>query len=381
MFRDDSSTDKVNLVVGVYQDEDGMSPVLEVVKAAEARLLRTERSKCYVPMAGEQGFRRAAEELVFGLNSGILSAGRVQSMHAASGTAALRIAAEFVKDNIEGSTAWISAPAYANHQPIFETSGLATASYRYYDRSSGSLTFDAMLADLEAARPGDVVLVHGCCHNPTGADLGPRQWHDLAAFLAERKLLPIVDLAYLGFAAGLEEDAAGLRAMLTTCPEGLVAVSFSKNFALYSERVGLLAFIGENPGDAQRCVERAKVYTRKMYSSPPSHGARIVAEVLADDALRPRWAGEVAAMAKRLRDMRALFAERLASLGVDLELFPAIRENRGMFALTGLTKAQVQRLRERHIYLLDTGRISIAGMRRATMDGLCAAIAAELGRK
>ncbi len=379
LFRDDPAPLKINLVVGVWQDEAGASPVLKSVKAAEERLLHLEQSKSYLPMAGELEFRTAVHDLVLGADNRLLKSERVASLQTPGGTGALRIAAEFIRDHSPEATLWISSPAYPNHKGIFEGVGLRTASYRYYDVPSGRLLFDEFLEDLKQCRAGDVVVLHGCCHNPSGADLGESQWRSLAAQMAASGLVPLIDLAYLGFSRQLDLDSTGARIALETSGEGILTTSFSKNFGLYSERTGVVSFVADTAAAASRCAERAKVYSRKIYSSPPSHGSRIITEVLADRDLRAIWVSEVAQMRDRLTEMRQSFAAGLAAHQVDHRVAPALTENVGMFALTLLTPDHVTHLRERsHVYMLPNGRMSVAGMRAATMGQLCEAIAGAL---
>jgi len=332
-------------------------------------------------MLGEEAYRAAVTGLVLGSDSAPVRDGRVAAMQAPGGTAALRIAAEFLKDHFPDAALWLSTPAYPNHPGIFGAVGLQIRNYRYYDAVSGLLQFDAMLADLAEARPGDIVLLHGCCHNPSGADLSAAQWSALADLIVARGLLPVVDLAYLGFARGLAEDGQPLRTLFSAVPEGLVLVSFSKNFALYSERAGAVLFVAATPSDASRSADRAKLYARRLYSSPPSHGSRIVQTILADRALRGVWQGEVDAMRERLRAMRQSFAAGLVAHQIDAAMFPAIDRGAGMFALSRLSERQVEVLREEHhVYMLGNGRLSIAGMRAATLDALCATFAKVLRR-
>jgi aspartate/tyrosine/aromatic aminotransferase len=376
MYRTDPTSNKINLIIGVFQNEEGHTPVLPSIKEAEVELNRTEQSKAYLPIAGEAAYRVAAEQLIFGASHSALRTGRLQSLQTPGATGALRIAAEFIKDHLESAAVWLSSPAYSNHQPIMESARLATATYRYYDAERGHISFDAMLADLERAKAGDVVLLHARCHNPTGADPDPDQWDRLAGFIAERGLIPLVDAAYLGFGNGLDEDAFGLRTIVETCPEALVATSFSKIFALYSERVGMLSLLSRTEQQSQQFLERTKAYARRMYTSPPSHGARLIACVLTNASLANQWAQELVSMRQRLFDIRNGFADALESYQIDGRLFPSLRSNRGMFTLSQLTGPQVKQLREEHhIYILDNGRVSLAGMRSFDLDRLCAAIA------
>ncbi len=378
-FRDDPAPQKFNLVVGVFQDEHGRTPVLRSVKAAEERLLAAEVSKSYVPMLGEEVYRRSVVELVLGPDNAIVRERRVRAMHTPGGTAALRIAAEFLRDHFPQATLWLSTPFYPNHPGVFESVGFPIDHYRYYETASGRLQFDEMMADLSRARPGDVVLLHGCCHNPSGADLSAAQWTDLARHVVDRGLLPVIDAAYLGFAHGVDEDAAALRSFFQVVPEGLVLVSFSKNFALYGERAGAVLVVGATPATASRGVERAKLYVRRLYSSPPSHGGRIISTILNDAELKRLWLAEVMAMRDRLHALRLRFAEGLAAHQVDPGFFPTIGRGVGMFALSRLTPDHVKTLREmHHVYMLGNGRISIAGLSEASLDALCGLFASVL---
>lgn len=371
LFRDDASADKINLVIGVYQDDDGHSPVLAAVKEAERRLLDTEQSKSYLPVAGEASYRKHTERLLFGDSHAVVRDDRLASLHTPGGTAALRVAADFVRDHCPECGVWISDPAYPNHHGIFGALGFALKDYRYYDTQTGALTFDAMLEDLSQAQPGDLVILHACCHNPSGADLDAEQWKRLADFVVANRLYPLVDFAYLGFAEGLDTDPANLRAFFDTVPFGMVSTSFSKNFALYGERTGMLTFVGADADHATRCAERSKIYTRRLYSSPPAHGGRIVATILSDDGLTRQWRAEVDEMRARLARMRKLLAARLDERQVSLAWFPRLIENRGMFALTRLDEGRIVQLRDEfHIYMLSNGRISIAGIREASVNYL-----------
>jgi aspartate aminotransferase len=378
-FRVNPAPEKVNLVVGVYQTDEGTSPVLQVVKEAEQRLLKNEASKVYVPMAGEAQFLTCVESLLFGEKSSLLAARRIGSVHSPGGTGGLRLAGEFIAETCAGKTVWIGDPAYPNHRGIFGSLGIPCKGFRYFDLTTGRILEREMFADLERAKPGDIVVLHGCCHNPSGADPSPETWRALAEFLRERDLLPLIDLAYLGYANGLEEDAASLRTIFQHCDEGLIVTSFSKNFSLYNERTGVLSFVCADSASAERCVARTRTAIRRLYSSPPAHGARIVTAVLSDPALRKRWNGEVEAMRQRMISTRQLLYEALSSRQVDMGIFPGLTSLRGMFALTRLTEAQVKRLREHHhIYMLPNGRISITGLTSTTIDRVADAIARVL---
>jgi aspartate/tyrosine/aromatic aminotransferase len=330
-------------------------------------------------MLGEEAYRRSVIDLVLGSDSEIVRDRRVAALHTPGGTAALRIAADFLKDHFTSATLWLSSPFYPNHPGIFESVGFPIEHYRYYDVASGRLQFDDMMADLGRARRGDVVLLHGCCHNPSGADLSAVQWAALARHIADHGLLPVIDAAYLGFACGVGEDAVPLRRFFEVVSEGLLLISFSKNFALYGERAGAVLFIGATPAAASRSAERAKLYVRRLYSSPPSHGGRIISTILNDAELKCLWLTEVTAMRDRLRALRLRFAEGLSAHQVDPGFFPAIDRGVGMFALSRLTPEHVQALRENHhVYMLDNGRISIASLREATVEMLCSILATVL---
>jgi aspartate/tyrosine/aromatic aminotransferase len=373
LFRADEALDKINLVVGVFRNEDGKTPVLECVKTAEARLVADEMSKAYLPIAGDPAFLRHAEEVVFGKQR--LTGKEIGSIQTPGSTAALRLAAELIKQQVPTATVWISSPAYSNHKPIFRAAGLPTADYRYYEVRTGRLLFDEMLDDLSSARPGDVVLLHACCHNPTGADPSLEQWRILARMVTERGLLPLIDAAYLGMANEIDHDAAALRTFTSLCPDSLVAASFSKNFALYSERAGLLTVVGASRRGVDAAVAHAKVYARALYTSPPSHGARVIARILEDDKLAAQWQEELRGMRDKLLGVRMLLADGLEAHGVSGELFPSLKRNRGMFTLSRIGPDEIARLRHQyHVYLLDNGRVSFGGMRTRDVPRLCAAI-------
>jgi aromatic-amino-acid transaminase len=374
MFRADASPRKLNLVVGVFQNEDGETPVLKSVKAAEACLVGAERTKAYLPIAGEASYLAQAEDLVFGAGFRSSTGRALMSVQTPGSTGALRIAAELIRQSSPGSVVWIGTPAYSNHRPIFTAAGLRVADCRYYDPLAGQVLFDEMLSDLSHAAAGDVVLLHACCHNPTGSSLTTDQWTELARFCEQRSLLPLVDAAYLGLGASIDADAGGLRALAGACREAIIATSFSKTFALYSERAGLLSFIGDSA--VAKAAARAKVCARAIYTSPPSHGAAAISLILADDALRQQWLVELDVMRRKLLDVRLMLADALEA---DLErhdIFPSLRTNRGMFTLSRLSRADVALLRQRHhIYVLDNGRVSFGGLRRKDIPVLCSAIA------
>jgi aspartate/tyrosine/aromatic aminotransferase len=377
-FKKDKNPSKVNLGVGVYKDAAGQTPILASVKAAEAQILRTENTKNYLPIDGQPEFDRATVELLFGASHPAVAAGRTVTAQAPGGTGALRVAADFVASTLGKRTVWLSDPTWPNHPQVFNAAGLATATYPYFDKQTNGVAFEALLRSLEAAPAGDVVVVHGCCHNPTGVDLQPEQWQALGEVLAARKLLPLVDFAYQGFASGLEADAAGLHLLAEQCDSLLVASSYSKNFGLYNERVGALTLVGADAAQADAALSHIKRVARANYSNPPAHGGAIVAAVLTDPQLRRQWEGEVAEMRDRINSMRHLFVETLQEKGVDRD-FSFIARQRGMFSFSGLAPDQVKTLRDRFaIYIVGSGRISVAGMTQDNMDYLCSAIAEVL---
>ena len=377
-FKKDKNASKVNLGVGVYKDAAGQTPILNSVKSAEERLLKSENTKNYLPIDGQPEFDRATVELLFGAGHPVLAAQRTVTAQAPGGTGALRVAADFVFSTLGKRTVWLSDPTWPNHPQVFNAAGLPTASYPYFDKQTNGVAFEAMLNALRAAPEGDVVVVHGCCHNPTGVDLQPQQWRALGEVLAERKLLPLVDFAYQGFANGLEEDAAGLHQLVQHCDSMLVASSYSKNFGLYNERVGALTLVAPDEKQAEAALSHIKRVARANYSNPPAHGGAIVATVLNDPQLRTQWEAEVAEMRDRINTMRHLFVETLQEKGVDRD-FSFIARQHGMFSFSGLNTDQVKALRERFgIYIVGSGRISVAGMTEDNMDYLCSAIAEVL---
>ncbi|MBC7004607.1 aspartate/tyrosine/aromatic aminotransferase [Photobacterium sp. BZF1] len=377
-FKKDTRPEKINLGVGIYKDESGNTPVLATVKKAEAILLEKETTKSYLSIPGTAEYGLAVQQLLFGNDSPIISSKRAQTAQAPGGTGALRLAAEFIKRQLGDVKVWISNPTWANHNGVFTAAGLETVQYSYYDAQSKDMDFDAALADLANAAPGDVVLLHGCCHNPTGIDPQAPQWQQLADLCKEKQLLPMFDFAYQGFAKGVEEDAQGLRIFADLCEELLIASSFSKNFGLYNERVGAFTLVAKDNAEATTAFSQVKSIARVIYSNPPAHGAAIVTEILNDAALRAEWEIEVADMRDRIQEMRTLFVQTLKDLGVEAD-FSFIERQNGMFSFSGLSKEQVNRLKEEFgIYIVGSGRISVAGMTKANMQPLCKGIAAVL---
>ena len=377
-FKKDPRDGKINLAVGVYKDAEGRTPVLEAVKAAERRLVDTETSKSYLPIDGSPAYARQVQALLFGRDHGIVEDNRAGTAQTPGGTGGLRVAGDYLHQNHPSAAVWLSDPTWANHDSIFEAAGLTTRTYPYLDRETNTLDLDAMLEALRDAPAGDVVLLHGCCHNPTGVDPTAEQWERVAAVLAERGLLPLVDFAYQGFGDGLEEDAAGLRAVAAACDELLVCSSFSKNFGLYNERVGALTVVAKDEEQAEAVMTRVRRSIRANYSNPPAHGGSVVATILDDDALRQQWRDELTVMRQRINTMRERFADALDDRGVSLspEGNDFVRRQRGMFTMSGLSKAHVEKLRDDHaIYIVGSGRINVAGMNDDNIPTLCDAIA------
>ncbi|MEE9211858.1 MAG: amino acid aminotransferase [Phycisphaeraceae bacterium] len=375
-FCNDLNPDKINLSVGVYQDAHGRTPILACVKEAEKRILHQEQTKAYKPIQGSADYAVVVQALLLGPDHEIIANRRAVTAHTPGGTGALRVAADYLKKMHSKVTVWLSEPTWPNHPGIFQATGLPIKTYPYFDGATNGLAFDAMLAALRRVRAGDVVVLHGGCHNPTGIDPSPDQWERIAEVLAERKAVPLVDFAYQGFATGFRDDAAGLLRLCRPGCELFVCSSFSKNFGLYNERVGALTVIAGSTESAQKVLSQVKACIRANYSNPPAHGAAIVTTVLNDPGLRRQWEDEVKQMRDRINRMRKLFVETLTRKGVKADMSFITRQH-GMFSFSGLTQSQVQTLRDEHsIYIVGTGRINVAGMTEANMDRLCQAIAA-----
>ncbi|OBT13157.1 aromatic amino acid aminotransferase [Vibrio sp. UCD-FRSSP16_10] len=377
-FKKDSRDTKINLGVGIYKNEQGTTPVLATVKKAEQAILDTETTKSYLTIEGTAEYGLAVQKLLFGETSTIVSNKLAKTAQAPGGTGALRVAGEFIKRHLGSAKIWVSNPTWANHKGVFSAAGIEIAEYRYYNAETKAKDFDAMLADLAQASEGDVVLFHGCCHNPTGIDPTAEEWQTLAKLAADKKLIPLFDFAYQGFAKGVEEDAAGLRAFAEQNSEILVASSFSKNFGLYNERVGAFTLVAASEEVAQTAFSQVKGIIRSIYSNPPAHGAAVVTYILNNAELRQEWEAEVKEMRDRIQEMRTLFVETLKAQGVDRD-FSFIEGQNGMFSFSGLTKEQVTRLKDEFaIYIVGSGRISVAGMTKTNMLPLCKGIAAVL---
>jgi len=378
-FKQDSNPSKINLSVGVYKDEQGNTPILACVKEAERRLLANEKSKGYLSIEGHPEYSARVQDLLFGPGHEVVTTKRAVTAQTPGGTGSLRVAADFLRKNFPKSKVWLSKPTWANHAAIFTAAGQQVESYPYIDASGRGLDFASLTNTLRQIPAGDAVLLHACCHNPTGIDPTSAQWREIAAIVHERGLLPLVDFAYQGFGAGLKEDSAGLRALAEPRRELMVCSSFSKNFGLYGERVGALTVVAENADTAQRALSQVRINIRTNYSNPPTHGAAIVATVLGDAALRQQWEQELTAMRDRIHQMRRLFVETMRQKSSQHD-FSFLESQQGMFSFSGLTNMQVDELRTRHaVYVVGNGgRINVAGMTRTNMEPLCTAIAKVL---
>ncbi|PNU35137.1 amino acid aminotransferase [Serratia marcescens] len=378
IFRADARPNKINLGIGVYKDETGKTPVLTSVKKAEQYLLENETTKNYLGIEGIPAFASCTQELLFGKESPIVTDRRARTAQTPGGTGGLRVAADFIANQTSAKRIWISNPSWPNHKNVFSAVGLEVLEYTYYDAANHALDFDGLLNSLKQAQAGDVVLFHGCCHNPTGIDPTAEQWAQLAELSAANGWLPLFDFAYQGFANGLEEDAQGLRIFAAKHQELIVASSYSKNFGLYNERVGACTIVAADAETADRAFSQVKAAIRANYSNPPSHGAAVVATILGNDALRAMWEQELTDMRQRIHRMRQLFVNTLQEKGAQQDFSFIIQQN-GMFSFSGLTKEQVLRLREEFgVYAVNSGRVNVAGMTPDNMAPLCEAIVAVL---
>ncbi len=377
-FRADTFTQKVDLGVGVFRDLAGNTPILDCVRRAEQRVLAAQTTKSYVGAAGREEFNAAAEELVLGTAHAARRERRVRTLQAPGGCGALRVGAELIRASSPSATVLVSDPTWGNHTPLLGSSGLRLDYYPYYDAAAHTLRFEAMLERLERAEPGDVVLIHACCHNPTGADLDAVQWQSVIEVLQRRRLVPFLDLAYQGFSDDLWADVAGLRRVAESLPEVLIATSYSKNLGLYRERVGALIVISENASRADAVQSHMLQIARSIYSMPPDHGAAIAACIFTDAGLRETWLAELGAIRNRINDMRALLAAELRTATGGAS-FDFIQGQHGMFSLLGVPRGVVDRLRERHhIYMTADSRMNLAGIMPYNAAYVAESIAAEL---
>lgn len=374
----DQNPDKVDLGVGVYKDELGSTPIMDAVRKAEEVCYRREDTKSYIGPAGQPEFNDGIRDLIFGQGHSALRDNRVNTVLTPGGCGALRVGAEFLKRCADDVTVWVSDPTWANHVPLLGSAGLKLQPYPYYNRETSELVFDEMMAALAGAGAGDVVLLHGCCHNPCGADLSEAQWQALTDLAEKNGFLPFIDLAYQGLGRGLEEDAYGVRTMAERLPELLLASSCSKNFGLYRERVGSLSILGARPDVAAAAVTHVNSIVRGIYSMPPAHGGAIVAAILNDSDLRMNWQAELAVMRNRLNGQRTLLVEELGKAGAPRD-FSFIDRQFGMFSFLGISPEQVRQLAEQYsIYMVESSRINVAGVSGRNVRYLAQAIAAVL---
>ncbi|WP_264211346.1 aromatic amino acid transaminase [Leisingera thetidis] len=371
MYRDDPRADKIDLGVGVYKNAEGVTPVMRAIKAAEHKLWEEQTTKAYVGLAGDPAYSDAMIKLILG---DAVARGNIAAAATPGGTGAVRQAFELIQMANPKARVYVSDPTWPNHVSILKYVGIETVTYRYFDSETRGVNFDGMMEDLKGAQKGDVVLLHGCCHNPTGANLNETQWKEVIALLNERGLIPMIDIAYQGFGDGLEEDAKGVRLVAACCPEVLIAASCSKNFGIYRERTGLLMAVS-NDAAAQGLNQGTLAFlNRQNYSFPPDHGARLVTMILNDDALRADWAAELEEVRLGMLDLRQQLADELQRL-TGSDRFGFIAQHRGMFSLLGTTPELVEKMRlDNGIYMVGDSRLNIAGLNAQTVPVLAKAI-------
>ena len=377
-FNADPRTTKVNLGVGVYFNDNGKIPLLGAVKIAEKARVESQPARGYQPIDGLPAYNQSVQTLLFGKDSALLAEGRVATAQALGGTGALKVGADYLKRLLPDSTVYISDPSWENHRAIFESAGFAVESYPYYDAATRGVNFAEMKAKLDSLPAGAIVVLHACCHNPTGADLSEAQWRETIETIRARGLVAFLDMAYQGFADGIAEDALVLNLFAASGLQFFLSSSFSKSFSLYGERVGALSVVTANKDESARVLSQIKRVIRANYSNPPSHGGAVVAAVLASPELRQMWEDELAGMRLRIRAMRSSLVEKLAAKGTAQD-FSFIIKQRGMFSYTGLSADQVARMqKEFGIYAVSTGRICLAALNTKNIDYVADAIAAVL---
>jgi aromatic-amino-acid transaminase len=361
-FKADPRENKVNLSIGVYCTEEGKVPLLDVVRIAEERLLKQGAPHTYLPIPGIPEYRQGVQRLVFGADSEVVASKRAATVQTLGGTGALKVGADFLSHVLENPQAVVSAPTWQNHVAIFQSAGFKVGTYPYYNKETGGLDFPAMIAGLKALAPKTVVILHACCHNPTGFDPSIEQWGEIVEVCKEKNLIPFLDIAYQGFGKGLDEDAAAVRLFAKSGMQFFVSSSFSKNFSLYGERVGALTCVTESAEEADRVLSQLKQTVRANYSNPPKHGAAIVATVLNDEALLAQWHEDLRGMRERVRQMRKALVSELKAVGAAKD-FSFIEAQNGMFSFSGLTPEQVQRLKDEFgVYAVKSGRICVASL-------------------
>ncbi|MBU6494616.1 MAG: aspartate/tyrosine/aromatic aminotransferase [Burkholderiales bacterium] len=377
-FQKDPRPNKVNLSVGLYYDEEGRLPLLKSVQQAEARHAAKLSPRPYLPMEGDAAYRAAVQQLLFGAGHEAVKAGRIATIQSIGGSGALKVGADLLKRYFPASQVWVSSPTWENHRAIFEGAGFTVNDYPYYDKSTGGVQFEAMLASLAQLPAQSIVLLHPCCHNPTGVDLDRTQWQEVVRVAKERQLIPFMDIAYQGFGDGLDEDAYAIRAMTDAGVSFFVSNSFSKNLSFYGERCGGLSVVCRDAEEAARVLGQLKATVRRNYSNPPTYGEQIAVTVLTDPALRKEWEDEVAQMRVRIKAMRTQLHDALVKQcpGVD---FSYIVKQRGMFSYTGLSREQVERLRDEFaVYLVGSGRMCVAGLNAKNVAYTAQAFAAVM---
>ena len=377
-FNADTNPGKVNLGVGVYYDENGKLPLLGCVQAAEKQMTDAPKPRGYLPIDGIAAYDSAVQGLVFGAESEPVKGKRVATVQALGGTGGLKVGADFLKRLNPGAKVLITDPSWENHRALFTQAGFDVEAYPYYNAAKRGIDFDGMLTALDVAPAGTIVVLHACCHNPTGYDITPAQWDQVIAAVKQRKLVPFLDMAYQGFGAGIAEDGAVIRKWIAAGVDFFVSTSFSKSFSLYGERVGALSVLCSSPEDTARVLSQLKIMIRTNYSNPPTHGAQVVATVLNTPALRAQWEQELAGMRTRIKKMRHALVERLKAAGVKQD-FGFIVDQVGMFSYSGLNKDQMQRLRnEFGVYGVDSGRICVAALNDRNIDHVARSMAAVL---
>jgi aromatic-amino-acid transaminase len=378
-FAADSNPSKVNLGVGVYFDDDGKLPLLRCVQAAEQAMAQAPKARGYLPIDGIAAYDEGVKKLVFGGDSEVFKAGRLATVQCIGGTGGLKVGADFLKHMNPSAKVLISDPSWENHRALFTNAGFDVALYRYYNNASRGLDFDGMLADLNAAAAGTIVVLHACCHNPTGYDISPAQWDQVVQACQSKGLVPFLDMAYQGFGYGLQEDGLVVQKFITAGLQFFVSTSFSKSFSLYGERVGALSVVCADKDEANRVLSQLKIVIRTNYSNPPTHGGTVVAAVLGTPALRAQWEEELSDMRVRIKAMRQKLVDGLKAAGVKEDM-SFITQQIGMFSYSGLSKDQMVRLRtEFGVYGTDTGRMCVAALNSKNVDYVCAAIAKVIG--
>ena len=377
-FNADTRATKVNLGVGVYFDDNGKIPLLAAVKAAEEARLKAAPPRGYQPIEGPAAYNNAVQSLLLGKDSPLIANGQVVTAQALGGTGALKIGADYLKRLNPNAKVYISDPSWENHRALFESAGFVVDNYAYYDAATRGVNFDGMKASLKAMAPGSVVVLHACCHNPTGADLSDAQWADVVELCKAGGLVPFLDMAYQGFAEGIDADAVAVRAFSASGLQFFASSSFSKNFSLYGERVGALSIVAASKEEAGRVLSQVKRVIRTNYSNPPIHGGALVAAVLSSPELRAQWEQELAGMRDRIRAMRTGLVDAIKAAGVQQD-FSFVVKQRGMFSYTGLSAAQVERLKDEFgIYAVSTGRICLAALNTKNIGYVAEAIAKVL---